>query len=75
MPPAWIIQIINRDSFNLYNVQLVNITLPGANPSPITCEIRAYNIAESFTQDGNLNPGIYAVMWRVGSNYIFQLNS
>jgi hypothetical protein len=36
MPPAWTIKILSLDSYNLYNVQLVNITTPGDTPSVVS---------------------------------------
>ena len=71
MPPAWTIKILSLDSYNVYNVQLVNITEPGQNPSPVTDNIKAYNIAESFTTDGSVAAGTYAIMWRVGNKNVF----
>ena len=50
MPPAWTIKVVSLDSYNVYNVQLVNITGAGVSPAPVTGDIQAYNIAESFTE-------------------------
>jgi|GEM_PF-593706 len=71
MPPAWTIKILSLDSYNLYNVQLVNITTPGDTPSVVSGDLQAYNVAEPFTEDGSISSGMYAVMWRVGKNNVF----
>ena len=73
VPPAWTIKILSLDSYNLYDVQLVEIILPGSNPSPIAGNMQAYNIAESFTATGNIGSGTNAVMWRIGKNNVFHV--
>ena len=73
VPPAWAIKVLSLDSYNVYNVQLVDISLPGVPPSPVTGSLKAYNLAESFTSNGSLSAGTYAVMWRVGKSYVFNV--
>ena len=73
VPPAWAIKVLSLDSYNVYDVQLVDIKLPGVPPSPVTGSLKAYNLAESFTSNGSLSAGTYAVMWRVGKNYVFNV--
>ena len=72
MPPGLTIKIVSINSYNLYNVQQVEIITTGINPVQVSgSSVQAYNIAESFTATGTLSAGIYAVMWRVGSNNVF----
>jgi len=72
MPPAWVIRVVSLDSYNYYNVKLVEITAPGNPPSSITENIKAYNVAESFdTGSGSVSTGTYAVMWRAGNCNVF----
>ena len=74
MPPAWVIRVVSLDSYNYYNVQLVEITAPGNPPSSITDNIKAYNVAESFdTGSGSVSVGTYAVMWRAGNCNVFHV--
>ena len=73
VPPAWAIKVLSLNSYNVYNVQLVDISSPGVPPSPVAGSLKAYNLAESFTSNGSLSAGTYAVMWRVGKNYVFNV--
>ena len=73
MPPAWTVKVVSLESYNLYNVQLVNISEPGMTPTPVTGGIMAYNIGESFTQAGTVPAGTYAVMWRAGNCNVFYI--
>ena len=71
-PPAWTIEVVSLDSYNLYNVRQVNITTPGSDPVGVTgSNTQAYNLAESFTSSGSVLPGTFAVMWRGGSDNVF----
>jgi len=72
MPPAWAVKVIGRQSYNLYNVEQVEIVAAGFNPTPVTgSETAAYNLAESFVAQGSVAEGTYAVMWRAGSKNVF----
>ena len=74
IPPAWVIRVVSLDSYNYYNVKLVEITAPGNPPSSITENIKAYNVAESFdTGSGSVSAGTYAVMWRAGNCNVFHV--
>ena len=73
VPPAWAIKVLSLDGYNVYNIQLVEIVSPGVSPSPVTGSLKAYNLAESFTSNGSLSAGTYAVMWRVGKSYVFNV--
>ena len=68
---AWAVKVKSLSSYNVYNVIAVVIHEPGAIPSEIGQQIQAVNLAESFTQQGTLAVGTYAVMSRVGDKNVF----
>ena len=68
---AWAIKVKSISSYNVYNVVTVMINVPGLAPSEIGQQIEAVNLAESFTQQGTLQEGTYAVMSRVGDKNAF----
>ncbi len=68
---AWAVEVKSKSSYNVYNVIAVVISAPGLAPSEIGQEVKAVNLAESFTQQGTLPSGTYAVMSRVGDNNVF----
>jgi hypothetical protein len=68
---AWAIKVKSNSSYNFYNVVTVMISVPGLAPSEIGQQIEAVNLAESFTQQGTLPEGTYAVMSRVGDKNVF----
>ncbi len=68
---AWAVKIKSNSSYNIYNVITVIITAPGLEPSEIGQQVEAVNLAESFTQQGTLPAGTYAVMSRVGDKNVF----
>ena len=68
---AWAVKIKSNSSYNVYNVVTVMISVPGLAPSEIGQEVKAVNLAESFTQQGTLSAGTYVVMSRVGDKNVF----
>ena len=68
---AWAVKVKSNSSYNVYNVISVIISVPGLAPSEIGQEVKAVNLAESFTQQGTLSTGTYAVMSRVGDKNVF----
>lgn len=70
-PPAWVVKVESLVEYNIYQIQQVSLSAPGASPAPITGGIQAVNIAESFTSPGTISTGTYAVMWRVGDKNVF----
>ncbi len=68
---AWAVKVKSNASYNVYNVIAVIISVPGLAPSEIGQEVEALNLAESFTQQGTLPSGTYAVMSRVGDKNVF----
>ena len=68
---AWAVKVKSNASYNVYNVVTVMISVPGLAPSEIGQQVEAVNLAESFTQQGTLPEGTYAVMSRVGDKNVF----
>lgn len=73
--PAWAVKIKSNSSYNIYNVVTVIITAPGLEPSEIGRQVEAVNLAESFTQQGALPVGTYAIMSRVGDKNVFYVKT
>ena len=69
---AWAVKIKSNSSYNVYDVVTVMISVPGLVPSEIGQQVKAVNLAESFTQQGTLPEGTYAVMSRVGDKNVFR---
>jgi hypothetical protein len=68
---AWAVKVKSLSSYNVYNVVAVVIHDPGAVPTEIGQQMQAINLAESFTQQGTLPEGTYAVMARVADKNVF----
>ncbi|MFB0524295.1 MAG: hypothetical protein ACETVZ_02060 [Phycisphaerae bacterium] len=68
---AWAVKVKSSSSYNVYNVIAVVINDAGSLPSEIGQQMQAVNLAESFTQQGTLPAGTYAVMVRVGDKNVF----
>lgn len=68
---AWAVKVKSNSSYNIYKVVTVIITAPGLAPSEIGQQVEAVNLAESFTQQGTLPAGTYAVMSRIGDKNVF----
>ncbi|MBN1796736.1 MAG: hypothetical protein JW804_08685 [Sedimentisphaerales bacterium] len=68
---TWAAKVMSNDSYNVYNICIVEIRDAGSEPLEIGDEILAYNLAESFTSQGQLATGTYIVMSKVGSKNIF----
>ena len=68
---AWAVKVKSLSSYNVYNVIAVVMYNVATEPSEIGQQMQAVNLAESFTQQGTLPAGTYAVMTRVGDKNIF----
>ncbi len=68
---AWAVKVKSNSSYNVYNVVAVVINDAGSVPTEIGQQMQAVNLAESFTQQGTLSVGTYAVMSRVGDKNVF----
>jgi len=71
---AWAVKVKSNLSYNVYNVIAVVINDAGSIPTEIGQQVQAVNLAESFTQQGTLTAGTYAVMVRVGDKNAFYAN-
>lgn len=70
---AWAVKVKSNSSYNVYNVVAMVINDAGSEPTEISQQTKAVNMAESFTQTGTLPAGTYAVMVRVGSKNVFHV--
>jgi len=68
---AWSVKVKSNFSYNLYNVITVVISDAGTEPVEIGQQTQAFNMAESFSQQGTLTVGTYVVMFRVGNRNVF----
>jgi hypothetical protein len=68
---AWAVKVKSHVSYNVYNVIAVVIGSAGTLPVEIGGQMQAVNLAESFTQQGTLAAGTYAIMSRAGDKNIF----
>ena len=68
---AWAVKVKSNSSYNVYNVQAVEIGDAGSLPVEIGGQMQVVNLAESFLETGQLPAGTYAVMSRVGDKNVF----
>jgi hypothetical protein len=68
---AWVVKVKSLSSYNVYNVRLVEIGDAGSVPVEVGGQMQAVNLAESFTQTGQLSAGTYVAMSRVGDKNVF----
>jgi hypothetical protein len=68
---AWVIKVKSHYSYNVYNVRAVVLGESGLEPDEIGSEVQAFNVAESFIQQGQLAAGTYAVMVKLGEKNAF----
>lgn len=65
------VKIKSLSSYNAYNVCAIEIGLEGSLPIEVGGEFKAFNLAESFTQQGQLQAGSFVVISRVGDKNVF----
>ena len=70
-PEVWIGKIIGLDSYNLYNVERVVPIGVGIAPLGLVDNIQAINVAESFTQQGQLATGVYVLVFKISEKNVF----
>jgi hypothetical protein len=58
-------------SYNIYRVRVVEILTAGQTPAEIGSEMKATNLAERFTQQGQLAVGKYVLVCTTGNKNIF----
>jgi hypothetical protein len=68
---AWAIRVISHNSYNVYNVRMLQMGPPGTLPAAMGQNMQATNMAEPFLQQGQLPDGSYAIMFRVGDKNVF----
>ena len=68
---AWAVKIKSLSSYNLYNVCAVVIDDAGSLPVEIGGQMQAFNLAESFLEDGQLPAGTFVLMLKIGEKNIF----
>jgi hypothetical protein len=58
-------------AYNIYKVRMVEIISEGQNPAEIGGELKATNLAEDFTQQGQLAVGTYVLVCSMGDKNMF----
>jgi hypothetical protein len=69
--PAWPVTIRSHVAWNVYRVRAVALGEAGSVPIEIGQEIEATNLAESFTSEGALPAGTFALLFRAGERNVF----
>jgi len=64
-------KIKSLSSYNAYNVRTIVILEEGLTPIEIGGQFKAFNLAESFTQQGQLQAGSYVVISKIGDKNVF----
>ncbi len=68
---GFVAEVVSKYDYNYYNVRTVEVDIIGTDPTIIGNQVRAVNVAESFTSQGNLPAGSYVIIFRVGDKYVF----
>ena len=68
---AFAAKVKSNFSYNIYKVRMVEMLSAGEPPVEIGNEMNAVNLAESFTQPGQLAVGGYVLVFTVGDKNIF----
>jgi hypothetical protein len=68
---AFAARVKSNYSHNVYKVRIVEILLPGQMPAEIGGEMNATNLAEDFTQEGQLAAGKYVLVCSAGGKNVF----
>ncbi len=68
---GFVAKVISKYDYNHYNVKAVEVDIAGIDPMVVGNEVRAVNVAESFTSQGNLSAGSYIIMFKIGKWYVF----
>lgn len=64
-------KVKSNDSYNIYKVRVVELLSAGQAPAEIGGEIKATNLAEDFTQTGQLAEGEYVLVCSTGGKNMF----
>jgi len=68
---AFAAKVKSNFSYNIYKVRVVEILSPGQIPIEIGSEMKATNLAEDFTQAGQLAAGRYVMVCTAGGKNVF----
>ena len=68
---AWPAKVLSKYDYNVYNVQSLKIVQTGLGPVELGPQMRAYNMAESFIDQGQLYAGTYVIVFQLGDVNIF----
>jgi hypothetical protein len=68
---AWAVKVVSHVDYNVYNVQPLVLSETGTLPVPVGESTEAFNLAESFLDQGTLAAGTYALMLRIGDKNAF----
>jgi hypothetical protein len=68
---AFAAKVKSNYSRNIYKVRVVELLAEGQSPVEIGSEMKAINLAEDFTQAGQLPAGRYVLVLTAGDRNIF----
>jgi hypothetical protein len=68
---GFVAKVISKYNYNHYNVRAVELNPCGVPPMVVGSSVIAVNVAEDFSEQGNLVAGTYVVMFRIGEYYCF----
>lgn len=68
---AFAAKLKSNYSHNIYNVRVVELLAEGQSPVEIGSEMKAINLAEDFTQQGQLPAGRYVLVCTAGEKNVF----
>ncbi|MBN2020060.1 MAG: hypothetical protein JW749_07540 [Sedimentisphaerales bacterium] len=64
-------RIKSNYAYNVYMIRFVELLAEGTTPTEIGGELKATNLAEDFTQTGQLAVGIYVLVCTAGDKCVF----
>jgi hypothetical protein len=65
------VKVISNNSYNLYNVRMVELKDPPTPPILVGDQFKALNIAEPSNSQGSLPADTYVLISKVGEKYAF----
>jgi len=68
---AFVAKVKSSYAFNVYKIRVVEILAEGQTPAELGSELKATNIAEDFTQQGQLAAGKYVLVCTTGDKNVF----
>ena len=64
-------KVKSSHAYNIYKVKMVEMIGEGQNPAEVGGELKATNLAESFTQQGQLAIGVFVLVCSTGDKNMF----